>query len=467
MIDKKEIENKSKEFEINPSNVERDYVFGWFLFGIFTASNLKDEIFLKGGNALRKGYFENTRYSYDLDFGIPEDIDQDILLKEINNICDFVTEKSGIVFKKDENRLDEKFTAANAPIPDLRVYEARVYFEDFYGKKEIRIKISMDVTRFDKTILPVQNVKLIHPYSDFKDLDCHIRCMKMEEIIATKLKCLLQRQHVPDLFDYAHSIKMLGGSLNKEEVVEALIEKTIFRDNPCVLKNILRETPFSYFRKIWAKTLICAKQFVFDVEDGIKIFTEDLENIFSKYPDNGYVDFAYFGPKFRVPIMEAGRSQTLLKIRYKGEDRIVEPYSLKYMQRKDGTEREYFYGYKIEGGSSPQGVRMFVAENMESIENMNEKFKPRFTIEVCKSGEKPENPYLFDPDKPTKEPRRSRSVFSPRTVRFPSGPRYIYQCSYCGKKFTKKYQNSTLGKHKDTNGYPCSSRSGYYIDTKY
>jgi predicted nucleotidyltransferase component of viral defense system len=75
MITKAEIEAKSREFEIHTANVERDYVFGWLIFGIFTVSDLKEIIFLKGGNALRKGYFENTRFSADLDFGIPEDID--------------------------------------------------------------------------------------------------------------------------------------------------------------------------------------------------------------------------------------------------------------------------------------------------------------------------------------------------------------------------------------------------------
>ena len=74
MISKNEIETKAKEFEIYEANVERDYVFGWLIFGIFTTSNLKDTIFLKGGNALRKGYFKNTRFSLDLDFGIPGDI---------------------------------------------------------------------------------------------------------------------------------------------------------------------------------------------------------------------------------------------------------------------------------------------------------------------------------------------------------------------------------------------------------
>ena len=36
------------------------------------------------------------------------------------------------------------------------------------------------------------------------------------------------------------------------------------------------------------------------------------------------------------------------------------------MQKKDGTEREYFYGYKLSGGSSQPGIKQFVAENMLS-----------------------------------------------------------------------------------------------------
>ena len=44
MIDRTEIEAKGKEFEIHVANVERDYVFGWLLCGIFTVSGaLQDQ----------------------------------------------------------------------------------------------------------------------------------------------------------------------------------------------------------------------------------------------------------------------------------------------------------------------------------------------------------------------------------------------------------------------------------------
>jgi hypothetical protein len=325
----------------------------------------------------------------------------------------------------------------------------------------------MDITRFDKVLLPIQKVNLIHPYSDAGDVMCVIRCMKLEEIIATKLKCLLQRQHAPDLFDYVYSIKLLGGSLNKEEVVRTFVQKTIFGRNPHVLKNILRKTPFDYFREYWDKTIICAKQFIFRIEEAIALFLSDLDTLFKIYSDNGYVRFAYFGPELRVPIMKAGRTQTLLKIRYKGYDRIVEPYSLKYLQRKDGTEREYLYVYNRIGGESPPGMRSFIAERIESIENTEEKYEPRYPIELSKAGEMPENPYLFDPNRPALAPRPRRRSIAKAYGKSSLGPKYVYQCSFCGKKFPKSTNNSNLRPHKDKNGYPCGGRYGYYVDTKY
>lgn len=471
MIQPQEIEAKAKEFEIHTSNVQRDYVFGWFLFGIFTQSSLKDIVFLKGGNALRKGYFGETRFSKDLDIGIPIDIEQDVLLTEINKICDFIQEKAQVIFDKDENIVKEKFTNDETPLSDLKVYEVRVYFKDFYGEKSsMTLRVSLDLTRFDKVLCDIQTVKLIHPYSDAAYLECNIRCMKLEEIVATKLKCLLQRQHTADLFDYAYSIKLLGGSLNKEEVVTTLIKKTIFARNPHVLKEILKNTSLSYFREYWIRTIICAKQTMIDVEDAINIFLSDLEGLFSIYQDNGYRGFAFFGADLRMPIMEAARSQTLLRIRYKGQDRIIEPYALKYQQRRDGQEREYLYVYNLSGGDNPPGWRSFVAENVGLIENTNDKFEPRegYQIELSKAGELPENPYLFDPNTPLK---RFSAPFHPRRTntrtRSSFGPKYTYRCGICGKNFTKRSYDSKLGKHKSKNGYPCYGGYGIYVGTKY
>jgi hypothetical protein len=155
--------------------------------------------------------------------------------------------------------------------------------------------------------------------------------------------------------------------------------------------------------------------------------------------------------------MRAARTQTLLKITYKGEDRIVEPYSLKYQQRRDGIEREYFFAWKLSGGASAPGIRMFTADNMQAIENTNVEFKPRYQTELSKAGEMPENRYLFDPNKP------DRTL---RLRRFSNGPKYIYQCSHCGKRFTRSSRNSNLHSHKSPGGSTCYGSYGVYIGTK-
>ena len=464
MITSEEIEAKARDFEIHTSNVQRDYVFGWLLSGLFTISDLRNSIFLKGGNALRKGYFLQTRYSNDLDFGIPGDIGQGTLLTEINKVCDVTQERAGIVFIKDNNKVQEKFTATDVPIPDLKVYEARVYFKDFYGGADhIKIRVSMDVTRFDHVILPLQMQNLIHPYSDSDGVACSIRCMKLEEIIASKLKCLMQRQHAPDLFDYAYAIKRLGGELNKKEVVRALIQKTIFSRNPVVLKRILLKTAFDYFREAWEKSLVCAKQFMIAVEEAIAVISGDLDVLFEGFVDNGYTRFAYFDADLRAPIMHAARTQTLLRIRYKGEERIVEPYSLKYQQRRDGVEREYFFAYKLSGGVSEPGIKRFVPENMQAIETTDQQFVPRYPIELSKAGEMPEDRYVFDPNRPMRAPRIRRGGAARRVA----GPRYIFRCGVCGKQFPRSTYDASMRPHKNKGGYPCYGSFGIYVTTRY
>ena len=81
MITKSEIDAKAQEFEIHTSDVQRDYIYGWILAGLFTNSRLRGRVFLKGGNALRKAYFASTRYSNDLDFGTPGEISSDEVMQ--------------------------------------------------------------------------------------------------------------------------------------------------------------------------------------------------------------------------------------------------------------------------------------------------------------------------------------------------------------------------------------------------
>ena len=48
MIKDIEIQQKAKEFQIDTSDLQRDYVFGWLLSGIYNKSPLSNQLILKG-----------------------------------------------------------------------------------------------------------------------------------------------------------------------------------------------------------------------------------------------------------------------------------------------------------------------------------------------------------------------------------------------------------------------------------
>jgi hypothetical protein len=207
---------------------------------------------------------------------------------------------------------------------------------------------------------------------------------------------------------------------------------------------------------MWQLSIVCAKQVAMAVEDAISFYLEDLNDLFNVFPARHFDSFEYFGPALRNPIMEAGRNLTCLRITYDAKERLVEPYSLKYMQRKDGVEREYLYVYDRIGGKSGPGPKSLVAEKMTSIATTNEKFEPRWPVELSKSGEPPTDHYFFDPNRPTKTKSRPSST---------GGVRYLYRCPYCGKTFKRSSMDSKLNAHKNKNGYNCSGRHGIYAGT--
>ena len=79
--------------------------------------------------------------------------------------------------------------------------------KDFYRESGHRFdyRVRLDVTQFDRLYLPVQTRNLIHPYSDSNACAAGVKCVKLEELLATKLKCLLQRRHLADLYDYVYA----------------------------------------------------------------------------------------------------------------------------------------------------------------------------------------------------------------------------------------------------------------------
>ena len=68
MIDKREILAAAQQTSLTPHVVEKDYVLGWMLAGIYSREDLANNWIFKGGTCLKKCFFETYRFSEDLDF---------------------------------------------------------------------------------------------------------------------------------------------------------------------------------------------------------------------------------------------------------------------------------------------------------------------------------------------------------------------------------------------------------------
>ena len=296
-----------------------------------------------------------------------------------------------------------------------------------------------------------------------------IRCAKLEEILATKLKCLLQRQHSPDLFDYVYGIFLSGDlDVDRSEIVSAFLKRTIFGRSAGVVRGLLLGLPLEALRHHWSQ-VVSPRESHLPFVEALTRFKQGVEDLFGSYGESTHWDKgAFFPAEFRNPIMAAGRNQTLLRLTYSGYTREVEPYALYYKQAQGQRAREYFYAYDRTGGSSGvASIKSFVADGVQQIEETDTKFEPRFTIELAKAGEPAPKSYFGGAFSSRRKSIRSRVRRTTRRPRRPSVPglKYVVECSYCGKKFKRKKSGTKLNKHKDKYGNDCAARSGYLVDT--
>jgi len=108
MIDRREILEAASSFSLLPNIVEKDYVLGWILAGIYAHEELAETWIFKGGTCLKKCYFETYRFSEDLDFTLrnEEHLDEEFLQTVFEQVVAWVTDQSGLNIPADQLEFD-------------------------------------------------------------------------------------------------------------------------------------------------------------------------------------------------------------------------------------------------------------------------------------------------------------------------------------------------------------------------
>lgn len=190
MIDKREILETASALGLLPNVVEKDYVLGWLLAGIYTHPELVDSWVFKGGTCLKKCYFETYRFSEDLDFTLRDEghLDEGFLKRVLGEVITWVADESGLVMPQDQLSFDLYENPRGRKSCQGKVgYRGPVSPSSGAGGWP---KIKLDLTADEALVLPAVRRAVFHPYTDRPEGGFAIHSYAYEEAFGEKIRRL-------------------------------------------------------------------------------------------------------------------------------------------------------------------------------------------------------------------------------------------------------------------------------------
>ena len=393
MIDKREIIDAASVLGLNPHVVEKDYVLGWLLWGIYNHEMLCEKWIFKGGTCLKKCFFETYRFSEDLDFTLtdPSHIDESFLNTAFVEIGERIYEQTGIELPPDYQQFEVYENSRGHEFCSGRIgYQGPVSPR---GQNMPRIKL--DLTADECVVLPPAQLQVFHPYSDAPERGILIRSYAYEEAFAEKVRALADRARPRDLYDVVNLFRNAEARPNAAVLLDVLRQKCEFKnmDYP-ILSQLEPHRPL--LEGSWVQML--AHQL--PALPPFAAFWDEL-SIFWKWLESGMVPQippAYIGGAgeeiiresiLRLPV--SGMVQTYLEIirfaasnllcvdlRYQGSTRRIEPYSLR--RTKEGNI--ILHAHNLNKNEH----RSYRIDRIQGAQVTNQTFKPRFAIELTPTG---------------------------------------------------------------------------------
>ena len=241
MIKPGEIQNKAREAGVRDQQIEKDYVLSWILQGISQHEELSKVLVFKGGTVLKKVYFEDYRFSEDLDFTlIDETIENDQILQWFNQSFEYVREEANIPLEI----LDEEARQSG-----LGFY---ISYVGPLGGLGANKRIKVDISRSELMVFePVyQNVFL-----GYSDLEEHqLQCYSLEEVLIEKLRSVMQRMQARDFYDIWYLTEVFG--LEIDFLGNEFIAKAEFKGLDPVEFHVKLEQRLPQYQGRWQRSLV-------------------------------------------------------------------------------------------------------------------------------------------------------------------------------------------------------------------
>lgn len=203
MIKPGEIQQKAREVGVRDQQIEKDYVLSWILRGIAQHEQLSKIIVFKGGTVLKKIYFEEYRFSEDLDFTLLNNdasagsaqASNEQIFEWFKEVFEYVKEEANIPLLIIDNNEHE-----DARLPDgqggINFY---ISYTGPLGGQGNNKRVKVDISRSEQLeYAPVMKDVIV----GYSDLEAHqLLCYPLEEVLVEKMRTVMQRMQARDFYD--------------------------------------------------------------------------------------------------------------------------------------------------------------------------------------------------------------------------------------------------------------------------
>ena len=204
MIKPGEIQKKANQVGVRDQQIEKDYILSWILWGVANHEQLSKIVVFKGGTVLKKVYFEDYRFSEDLDFTLLEnEISNEQIFEWFNEIFDLIKEEANIPLKKIDDDEDDENKLKEEKEDGLNFYIGYVGPLGGFGNNK---KVKVDISKSEKLEFEPVVKNAIVDYSDLEEYT--LLCYPLEELLVEKLRCTMQRMQPRDYYDIWYLVEV-------------------------------------------------------------------------------------------------------------------------------------------------------------------------------------------------------------------------------------------------------------------
>jgi predicted nucleotidyltransferase component of viral defense system len=202
MIKPGEIQQKAREVGVRDQQIEKDYILSWILQGIAQHEQLSIEIVFKGGTVLKKIYFDDYRFSEDLDFTLLNTkTTNEQIFAWFNETFEYVLEEANIRLEIIDNNEHED--------GGINFY---IGYVGPLGGQGNNKKVKIDISKNEQLeFKPVMQLVII----GYTDLEKHeLLCYPLEEVLVEKMRTVIQRMQARDFYDIWYLLEVHGMDIN-------------------------------------------------------------------------------------------------------------------------------------------------------------------------------------------------------------------------------------------------------------